>query len=275
MRRIAIWSAKGGSGKTTITTYLAGALARRGRRVLLLDLDPQACLLRNFGEEAAESLHPIMTGRARLAECVRPTELAGLHLVAASADLDTEEHLHALGPGAEQLLDHCLDELDPQHWDLLLLDCPPGVNRLAVSALVAAEEHLAPVEPLPLSVGTLSATLGLAEAVRSRANGELADTRILLSRVDPREPAAPAVQELRESHRAAVLETTIPSLRNLGDATARFDPVLCRKLRDPAIRAFDALASELLRTRAQSAAEPLALRYAPPHASPLVPLWDH
>jgi len=205
MRRIAIWSAKGGTGKTTVTANLAVALARRGRRVLLLDLDPQACLLRTFGEEAAEALHPIMIGRARLSECVRPTELAGLHLVAASPELDTEEHLHTLGPGAEQLLDQSLDELDPVHWDLLLLDCPPGVNRLAVSALVAAREHLAPVEPLPLSIGTLAATLDLAEAVRRRPDGELARTRILLSRVDWREPAPRAVQDLRECHRGAGL----------------------------------------------------------------------
>jgi len=273
MRRIAIWSAKGGSGKTTIAANLAHAFARRGRRVLLLDLDPQACLLRSFAEEPAESLNSIMTGGARLAESIRPTELAGLHLVAASANLDTEEQLRTLGPGAEQLLDHCLDELDPQHWDLLLLDCPPGVNRLAVSALVAAEEHLAPVEPLPLSVGTLRATLDLAEAVRSRPRGELSPTRILLSRVAPGPPESPVSRDLRQRYRAAVLANTIPCFDSLGDSSARFAPLLGHAMRGPASRAFAALASELLRTHARRSQTP-PLRLAVPHAPPLLPRSD-
>ncbi|MBW2273671.1 MAG: ParA family protein [Deltaproteobacteria bacterium] len=269
MRRIAIWSAKGGCGKTTVAANLAVAFARRSRRVLLLDLDPQACLLRAFGEEAAATLHPIMTGGAQLAECVRPTERGGVHLVAASPDLDTEEQLRTLGPGAEQLLDRSLEALDPQLWDLLLLDCPPGVNRLAVSALVAAREHLAPVEPSTLSLGTVAATLDLAEAVRSRPNSELAPTRILLSRVDR---GAPALRELHEHHPGAVLETVIPNFSEASRQSARLDPVLVHGVNDPALRAFDDLAAELLRKRARSAPKPATLELPaanPPLFTPL------
>jgi chromosome partitioning protein len=232
--------------------------------VLLLDLDPQACLLRIFGEEATAALHPIMTGGARLAECVRPTEHAGLHLVAASPDLDTEEHLRSLGPGAEQLLDHCLDELDPQLWDLLLVDCPPGVNRLAVSALVAAHEHLAPIEPTPLCVGTLAATLDLAEAVRSRPNSELAPTRIVLSRVDRKGIAPALTDELNTRHPGAVLDTTIPSFGDGRAPSARLDPIVGHGVWSAAAPNFGALASELLRTRTRRATKPAGLELQAP-----------
>ncbi len=246
IRRIALWSAAGGTGKTTITINLAAALAERGKRILVVDLDPHACLLRALGQRPGVALHSVLEEPERLAQSIRPSEFAGLHLLTASPDLDTNER--PLRSGGEWRLRTALDSLGNERWDFLLLDCGPGANQIAVAALGAAEEVISPIEPSPISVGTLAIACDLADAVRRDLNPDLSPLRILLSRVSDAPTTSKTIDALRERFDNDVLTAEIPNSSAVLEASANLEPVLTLLEDDPASDAFRNLAGELLGT---------------------------
>jgi len=241
-RRIAIWSAKGGSGKTTCTLHLAAALAERDARVLLIDVDPQAGLTRLLHQKRCDGFIEALSVPTGLAPILVPTEIAGVHALAANPDLSAAQTL-AAHPSPDGLLDDALGQLAPGRWDFVLLDCGPGVDRLTILALSAAREHLAPIEPEPLSLGSLPDSLDLADAVRKRLAPRLAPSRILLSRVRDDPGSIQRCEELRDRFSTAVLAGQIPE-----DAALRCEspPTTFHRSDRFALAAFDRLAGELL-----------------------------
>jgi chromosome partitioning protein len=247
MRRIAVWTAKGGTGKTTAALNLGAALALAGVRVLLVDLDAQATLTRGLGLEPADGILAAMRGEGVLGALVQATKIGGLDVIPGGPEMARAEKALVGEPGAEKLLALALERLPRRRWDVVLLDCPPGVSIVSVGALVAAGEHLAPIDPTPYSVAGLSDALELAEAVRKRLNPKLAPSRILLSRV-PRTRAARLTSEgLREKLGDRVLRVEIPERAAVVDAAALHQPIVTFAPDSPAAAAFRELAEEIRR----------------------------
>jgi len=149
MARIALINQKGGVGKTTTTFNLGAALARRGFRVLLVDLDPQAHLTYHAGIAAHElelTLLDVLTGEATLSEvvCLRNEQL---HLVPSNLGLSRAQKV-LTEPGSEFLLREALEGHDG--YDFVLMDCPPQLGILSINALVAARHVLVPVSRWPV-----------------------------------------------------------------------------------------------------------------------------
>jgi chromosome partitioning protein len=247
MRRIAIWTAKGGTGKTTAALNLGAALALAGSRILLVDLDAQASLTRGLGIEPADGILGVMRGDGDFDALVQATKIERLDVVPGGPEMARAEKALVGEPGAEKLLDLALDRLPRRRWDVVILDCPPGVSIVSVGALVAAGEHLAPIDPTPYSVAGLSDALELAEAVRKRLNPKLSVSRILLSRV-PRTRAARLTGEgLRGKLGDRVLRSEIPERAAVVDAAALRQPVVTFDAESPAAVAFRELAEEIHR----------------------------
>ncbi|NCX47611.1 MAG: ParA family protein, partial [Verrucomicrobia bacterium] len=160
---------KGGVGKTTTAIHLAAGAAEAGRRVLLVDLDPQANATSGLGLEhtPGKSLYPVLVGRARALDMLQPSRHANLQILASELDLAGAEMDLA---GMENPLIHVRQALDPLRmdpaFDLVILDCPPSVGLLMTSALVAAEKILVPVQCEYFALEGVGKILNLVERIK-------------------------------------------------------------------------------------------------------------
>jgi chromosome partitioning protein len=189
MRRIiAIANQKGGVGKTATTLNLGAALTRRGRKVLLIDLDPQECLTASLGvptPESERSLREVLIGDPPLALDQILVEAHGMSLAPAGLDLaEVELKLLAEIAGSMALRTALKPE---RRFDYILIDCPPSLGLLTLNALAAADEVLIPTQTEFLALRRLAAVLRTIEKVRRRdLNGHLVVTGILPTMFDAR-----------------------------------------------------------------------------------------
>ncbi|MDG2148058.1 MAG: AAA family ATPase [Planctomycetota bacterium] len=191
MRRIAVINQKGGVGKTTTTVNLGAALARLGYRTLVCDLDPQCNLTVHLGEDPAvvsPSLYELFIGQATLAEVVKPTSQPGLEMIPASIDLAGVELELVNEVGREMILRHAFerDEADrAEHYDFILVDCPPSLGLLSLNALVGCDELFVPIQAEFFALQGLGKLLEIVDLVRSRLNPRLEISSMVSCRHDP------------------------------------------------------------------------------------------
>lgn len=181
MRRIAIINQKGGVGKTTTSVNLAAALARAGRRVCILDLDPQAHATTHLGlkpDGAAPSMYDVLVDSRPLAGVRRQVEerlwIAGSDINLAAAEVELAGVV-----GREVILRDLL-EADPETFDYVLMDCGPSLGVLTLNALAAATEVFIPLQPHFLALHGLGKLLETTALVAKRINPHLHVTGVIL-----------------------------------------------------------------------------------------------
>src|SRR5258708_9197264 len=185
MRPLGIINQKGGSGKTTTAVNLAAALGEKGKRVLVIDLDPQASTSSWFGiKDVGKELLDVFTGASELADQVQVSSALGVDVVPCSTWLAGVEKALAGEVGAESILRRRIRKLPKDKWDYLLIDCPPTLGILAINALTAADEVLIPVEAHVMALAGVAQIIKTAEVVKDRLNADLELTGILACRVD-------------------------------------------------------------------------------------------
>jgi chromosome partitioning protein len=227
MRTVAVSNQKGGSGKTTTAVNMAAALAETGARVLVLDLDAQASASAWFGQvDDSMGLLDVLTGSARLVDLVRPTSVPGVSLIPASAWLIQADQTLAGEVGRETLLRAAVDTLPAADYDFLLVDCPPTLGLLSLSALVACREVLVPVEARVMALAGLVSLWQTVERVRLRLNPRLHVSAVLACRVDARTNLSrDVVAQLRERFGPLVLEPVIRENVRLAEAPSHAQPI--------------------------------------------------
>lgn len=228
MRVIAVTNQKGGSGKTTTTVNLAAALGQLGRRVLVLDLDPQASAsawlgVRDGGTGLLEAL--VAEDGGSFTGLIRPGSAHGVDLIPASPQLARAERHLAEAVGGERILLDLLRGLPRGRWDYLLIDCPPALGPLTINALAAAGEILVPVEASTMAVAGLASLLRTVAQARKHLNADLAFCGIFACRVDRTVMARDVVAAVRERFPEAALATTIRESVRLREAWGRAAPI--------------------------------------------------
>ena len=242
----AVANQKGGVGKTTTVHALGWALAERGRRVLLVDLDPQACLTYSLGlvsDALARSLHGVLVHQEPADDVV--TKVGELELLPASIDLAGAE-IHLLSKtGREYVLLRALEPMKGR-YDVILIDCPPSLGILTINGLTAANEVLVPLQCEALSSRGVGQLLDTIEDVRSFTNPHLAVTGAIATMYDGRTRLGQDVlAEVRHGHRVEVLEPPVPKSVRVAEAPATGRSVLEHAPTSPASEAYRSLAAVL------------------------------
>jgi len=227
MRRIAVINQKGGVGKTTTTVNLAAALANSGKRVCVLDLDPQAHASTHLGLEpdgTIPSIYDVLVSNKPLAEVRRPVG-ENLWVVPSDINLAAAEVELAGIVGREVLLREAM-ALDPEPFDFVLMDCGPSLGVLTLNALASADEVFIPLQPHFLALHGLSKLLETTALVARRINPKLTVTGVVVCLYDA---ATKLAQEV-----VADLTTFLDQSRsaNVPWATARvFDTRIRRNIK--------------------------------------------
>ncbi len=247
-RTIAVANQKGGVAKTTTVASLGSALAERGRKVLLVDLDPQSCLTFSLGldPDAVElSVHDVLLGRVGASMAIQPTE-DGVDLVPATIELAGTEAQLLSRPGREYVLRSALEEVSAA-YDVVLLDCSPSLGVLTLNALTAADELIIPLQCEMLSHRGVGQLLDTVADVQRILNPNLRVLGVLPTMFDGRTNHARAVlADVSERYGLAVLEPAIPKSVRFAEAPAAGRSVLTTARRARGADAYRELAGTLI-----------------------------
>ena len=248
---ITVVSQKGGAGKSTLTMQLAAGLARVGRRVAIVDLDPQGNGTTGCGivkREALPTVYQILIGRSTLVDARIKTEF-GFDILPANRELaGAEVELIEMGGREFRLRDALAPVLGD--YDFILMDCPPALNMLTVNGLVAAEAVMIPMQCEYYALEGLTDLVATLKKVRANLNSRLEIEGLLRTLFDPRSTLTQQVSaELDEHFGRKVYRTIIPRNVRLAEAPSYGKPVIAFDRSSKGAQAYMALAQEMLDRR--------------------------
>ena len=253
---IAVANQKGGVGKTTTAVNLAAGVALIGKRVLLVDMDPQGNATSGLGidpRSLERTIYNCLVGNVKFQDVMRATEVNGLSLLPANADLSGAEIELVNVDGREKLLQDFLRDVE-QLFDIILIDCPPTLGILTVNALVAAQTILVPVQCEYYAMEGLSRLIGSIERVRQSFNQRLKLEGIILTMFDARNTLArQVVEQVREHFKTIVYNTVIPRNVALAEAPSYGRPAMLYNVASAGSQAYLSLAKEFVRHGEESA----------------------
>lgn len=246
-RIVTLVNQKGGVGKTTTAVSLAAALARRGQKVLLVDLDPQANATSAVGV-AADDLpgsYDALLGGEPLQDCVMTLEEEGIDLLPSRPALAGAEVELVPAMARERKLTNALEPARP-FYDWILVDCPPSLGLLTINALTASDSVIIPVQCEYMALEGLSRLLETLELVRANLNPRLTILGVLLTMYDGRTRLSQQVVEEVRSHIQGTFQTIIPRAVRLSEAPSYGQSIFRYEAGGRSATAYANLASEVL-----------------------------
>jgi chromosome partitioning protein len=255
MRSIALANQKGGVAKTTTAVNLGACLAEIGKKVLLIDLDPQANATSWLGikqEDLEKSIYNVLIGETRLEEVLKDSKVKGLWLAPSTVELAGAERVLANEVGREIILKQRLDCL-VESYDYILLDCPPSLGLITVNALTASREVFIPVETKILALNGLVTLVSTINLVKERLNPLLEVTGIIPCMYDSRTNLSrEVVEQLRARFGSKVFNTVIRESVRLAECPISGLPINLYAPGSPGAQDYMNLAREVIQTETQT-----------------------
>ncbi|VAW48880.1 Chromosome (plasmid) partitioning protein ParA [hydrothermal vent metagenome] len=249
-RVIAVANQKGGVGKTTTSVNLAAALGRLGKKILLIDLDPQGNATVSVGvdkDRLNSSVFEVLVGEVKTKVAIIRVEGAGLDLLPANGNLTAAEVTLLEEDMGPKRLRKSLKKIRLQ-YDAIVIDCPPTLNMLTLNALTAADGIIVPVQCEYFALEGLSALMGTVDTVRDQLNPNLHIDGLLRTMHDRRNNLANDVSnELVNHFGMKVLQTIIPRNVRLAEAPSHGESIIDYDASSNGAIAYLALAKEWIR----------------------------
>ncbi len=252
-RIIAIANQKGGVGKTTTAINLAASLAALGKRVLLMDLDPQGNATSGMGVDkhhVTQGMYELLLGECTLSDAIQKTAYKHLYILPTTMDLAGAEVELIQQEDREYALRRACEQYQGKPLDYVLIDCPPSLNILTINALSCAHRVMITMQAEFYALEGLSQLVDSIRRVRSHLNPQLLLDGILLTMLDRRNNLTIQVeQEVRQHFKSQVYQQTIPRNIRLSEAPSYGVPALYHNAHAKGTQAYLTLAKEIIQRR--------------------------
>ena len=245
---IAVSNQKGGVGKTTTSVNLAACVADAGKRVLLIDIDPQGNASSGLGQQAQDglSVYPVIIGELEAEKAIVRTDFGSLDVLPSSIELAGAEIELVSMPGRETLLREALAPIK-ERYDYIFIDCPPSLSLLTLNAMTAADSVLIPIQCEYYALEGVGQLMNTLQLVRKRLNPELAIEGVVLTMLDGRTNLGlQVVQEVKKYFKGRVYGSIIPRNVRLSEAPSHGMPIHVYDSRSTGANAYRELAAEFI-----------------------------
>ncbi len=249
-RILAIANRKGGVGKTTTTVNVATAMAAAGKKVLVIDLDPQGNASTSLGIDKKGSMpssYDVLLGNRRLTDAVVWTEIPGFSIVPSSPDLAAAEIELVDIKKREFALKKAISK-EAVNYDYILIDCPPSLSLITVNALVASDAVIVPLQCEFLALEGISDLIRNINTIKKNFNSGLVLQGVVLTMYDKRNNLTQMVEDdVRNFFGKKVYDTVIPRNVRISEAPSHGKPVLLYDFKCPGSQAYIGLTKEVLK----------------------------
>lgn len=248
-RVISIANQKGGVGKTTTTINLSAALAEKGKKVLIIDMDPQGNTSSGLGvdkDELETTVYQMMIGDNTFEECVQKDVFENLDVLASNVNLAGIEIEMMDMDNRNYVLRDIIAEIEDQ-YDYILIDCPPSLNTLTINSMTTADSVLVPIQCEYYALEGLSQLIYTINLVKERLNPKLCINGVVFTMYDGRTNLSmQVIENVRNNLNQTIYDTIIPRGVRLAEAPSHGLPITQYDNRSTGAKAYMALADEVI-----------------------------
>ena len=248
-RTIVIANQKGGVGKTTTAINLSASLADLGKKILVIDTDPQGNTSSGLGVEKNEvenTVYELLIGESKIEECIQKEVIENLDIISSNINLAAAEIELTGFEEKEFILKKAVDQVR-EHYDFIIIDCPPSLNTLTINAMCAADTVLVPIQCEYYALEGLSQLMHTIELVQERLNPDLEMEGVVFTMYDARTNLSlQVVENVKDNLQERVYKTIIPRNVRLAEAPSHGLPINLYDARSTGAEAYHQLAEEVI-----------------------------